>query len=320
MRIKIICGKTLLSLIILLASSNLSGQGHYNGGSFNPNDYFVPASTGWIFSLYYSYSQMDYYNNSGEKADVIEINQDPPVSVQIGQKVETQSAIPMIIYFGKNPVLNAKWGILALPMINNPNANIALDFYTGQTLSGSKTVNFKSFGLGDLYLQPVWLTWGKKKFTTTFSYGAWIPVGKYKINDPENVGMGYWSQNFRLASRYQPVPKLSFTAGVTYELNSKQKGTDFIESSHLTLDYGGSYNFLMGHEIGFFGFGTWQTGNDKGQKAVLNNDQIYGVGIYGSYWFVPGKIGMLSRFTGNFGTQNRFGGLSFQIGINYLLL
>lgn len=320
MNIKVKWIKTCLIIISLAAASGLYAQGHYAGSIFNPNDYFVSKSPGWVFSMYYSYSQMYYFNNSGEKTDVIEINQDPPFSVAMGQKVKTNSILPMAIYFGKNKFLNGRWGLLAIPMINSPNANLALDFYSGQTIAGSETVNFKSFGLGDMYLQPLWLTWGEKKVSTTFSYGAWVPTGKYETDDPENIGMGYWSHNFRVASRYQPVTKLSFTAAVTLEVNSKQKGTDFIESPHLTLDYGASYNFLMGHEIGFYGSGTWQTGDDKGEKAVLQKDQCYGLGIYGSYWLLPGKLGILSRFTGNFGIKNRFGGPNFQIGINYLLM
>jgi hypothetical protein len=311
--------KTYLILSILVASSNLYSQGHYNGGSFNPNDYFVSSASGWVFSLYYSYSQMDYYNASGDKTDIIEINQNPPFSVEVDQKVKTHSVIPMLIYFGKGKIMNANWGFMALPIINNPNANIALDFYLDQNISSSQSIDIKSFGFGDFYLQPIWLTWEKNRLSTTFSYGLWIPVGKYETNDPENVGLGYWSHNFRVATRFKPNSKLGFTGAVTFELNNKQKGVDFTEAPHLTFDFGGSYNFTMGHEIGFFGFGTWQTGNDQGEKAVLLKDQCYGLGIYSSYWFVPGKFGVLSRFSNNFGCQNRFGGLSFQFGINYLL-
>jgi hypothetical protein len=146
-----------------------------------------------------------------------------------------------------------------------------------------------------------------------------MPTGKYQVNDPENVGLGYWSHNFRVASRYKPNAKISLTGALTYELNGKQKDVDFTEASHLTFDYAASYNFTMGHEVGIMGFGAWQTGNDKGEKAVLLKDQIYGLGLYGSYWFVPGKFGVLGRVLNNFGTRNRYGGFAFQIGLNYLL-
>jgi hypothetical protein len=308
-----------LCVLLIAISSNISGQGHYIGGSFNTNDYFIPSASGWVFSLYYSFSEMNYYNDSGNKTDVIQINDNPPFSVNLGQNVKTHSIIPMISYFGKSKILNAEWGVLALPMLNNPNANIALDFYSGQTTVGSTKINLNSFGLGDFYLQSVWLTWEKNKLSTTFSYGIWVPIGKYEVNSTENVGLGYWSHNFRVMGRYKPKDKISLTSGLTYEINSKQEGTDFKEASHLTVDYGASYNFTMGHEVGLYGFGTWQTGDDKGEKAVLDKDQIYGLGIYGSYWLKPGKLGVLSRFTNNFGTRNRFGGASFQVGINYLL-
>lgn len=312
--------KIMIPLLMLILSKNINAQGHYNGGSFNTNDYFIPSASGWVFSLYYSYSNMDYYNNSGKKTDIIQVSENPPFTVEMNQKVKTHSIIPMISYFGKNKIINARWGVLALPIFNNPNANIALDFYTEHSHLGSQEMNLNSFGVGDFYLQPIWLTWEKNKFSATFSYGAWIPVGKYEANSADNVGLGYWSHNVRGMARYKPKDKISLSAGLTYEMNNKQKETDFKEASHLTSDFGASYSFTMGHEIGLFAYGMWQMGNDKGEKAVLEKDQIYGLGIYGSYWFVPGKIGILSRLSNNFCTKSRFGGASFQVGINYLLL
>ena len=302
----------------IVSPGNASGQGHYLGGSFNTNDYFIPPSPGWVFSLYYSYSGQNFYNGSGNKSDQIVLPRNPPVTINIGQKVNTHSVIPMLLHFGKGKIAGANWGFLVLPLINNPSASIALDFYQGQNISGSQTIRMSSFGFGDLYLQPVWLTWDKKKWSTTFSYGAWAPVGKYKPNDVENVGLGYWSHNLRAATRYKPGQQWAVTTALTYEINSKQKGVDFKEAPHLTVDYGGAYIFPKGHELGLFGFGTWQTGDDKGQKAQPAKDRVYGTGLYGSYWFVPGKIGMLARTSINYGTQNRFAGFAFQIGVNYL--
>ena len=63
------CLKSYLVISIAFASINSYSQGHYAGSSYNPNDYFISPASGWVFSLYYSYSQMDYYNDAGEKAD-----------------------------------------------------------------------------------------------------------------------------------------------------------------------------------------------------------------------------------------------------------
>ena len=312
--------KVALVFGVLLLKLNAFSQGHYNGGSFNPNDYFVPASQGWVFSLYYSYSQMDYFNDERLKTDIIEISQNPPFSVELGQNVSTSSVIPMLIYFGKGKILNARWGMLALPIFNSPNANIALDFYFGQSSVVSHDINFKTFGFGDFYLQPAWLTWEKEQLVVTFSYGVWVPTGRYEINSTDNIGLGYWSHNLRVAGRYISKSGFVGTGAMTLELNNKQKDDDFTEGPHLTFDYGGAYIFPKGHEAGIFGYGTWQMGDDKGEEAVTLKDQSYGLGMYGSYWIKPGKFGVLSRISTNFATKNRFGGLSFQLGLNYLLI
>ena len=312
-------GLVLAAYLFFPAQKNLA-QGHYVGGSFNTNDYFVPPSPGWVFTLFYSFTGTNFYNASGKKADIIQVSQNPPVNIAMGQNVKTHSIIPLVLYFGKGKILNANWGFLVLPMLNNPNANIALDYYLGQNNVGGQDIDINSFGLGDMYLQPIWLTWDKKKVSTTFSYGLWAPVGKYTVNSPENVGLGYWSHNFRVASRYKPSTSWGFTGALTYEINSKQKDVNFTEAPHFTFDYAASYNFPKGHEIGMFGFGTWQAGTDKGQKAEVPADRIGGLGIYGAYWFIPGKFGTLTRFTRNFGTRNRYGGIAFQIGLNFLIM
>lgn len=312
-------GKLLMLLCILFSTFRMHAQGHYQGSSFNPNDYFIPPVSGWVTSLYYSYSNMNYYNQDGNKTDQIEISQNPPFSVEVTQKVTTQSVIPMALYFGKGKILKANWGLMALPVINSPSASVALDFYTGLDSTIKQDININSIGLGDCYIQPIWLTWEKQKFTTAFSYGLWLPVGKYTVNDAENIGLGYTSQNFRLATRFKPNAKYSLTGALTFESNFKQKDVDFTEAPHLTFDYGATYYFPKGHEAGVVGYGTWQLGEDKGDKAVLNKDKIFGLGAYGSYWFIPGKFGILARVSQSFGTTNRFGGFSFVAGLNYLL-
>ena len=152
------------------------------------------------------------------------------------------------------------------------------------------------------------------------SYGAGLPVGKYKPNDSKNVGLGYLSHNFRAAARYQTKTRFVITSALTLELNHTQKGADFTEAPHLTLDYGASYSFPMGHELGLFGFFTGQAGADKGSKAIPGKDRIGGLGLYGAYWFVPGKFSVLARYSTAMGVRNRFGGPAFQIGLNYLLM
>jgi hypothetical protein len=63
--------KTLFLLVFLAFTQQLYSQGHYGGGSFNTNDYFIPPTPGWVLSLYYAYAQTEYHDDSGNKTQRI---------------------------------------------------------------------------------------------------------------------------------------------------------------------------------------------------------------------------------------------------------
>jgi len=313
--------KRIINLLLLLFVSTSSfAQGHYNGSSFNPNDYFAPHA-GFIIPVWYGYANMNYYNKQGNKSDQL-INPTPnnPTTLNIEQNVKTHSFILMAIYGGKGKILNADWGMMIIPTLNSPTASIALDYYSQQTGAGRYNFTNKSLGFGDMYIQPIWLSWKDGKFKYALNYGVWAPTGKYEHNSLDNGGHGYWSHNIRGALQYKPQPKINLSIAPTFEINQWQKDTDFKEGSHLTVDLGGSYLLnSRGDEVGVFGHYTKQVSDDKGTEGSFLSDQTAGVGSFVSYWIVPKKIGAMALITQNFATESRFGGMAVQAGVNILI-
>lgn len=313
--------KNIIALFFALCLGTYAlAQGHYNGSSFNPNDYFAPHS-GWIIPVWYGYADMDYYNAFGRKSDqLINPSSTHPTELNIKQNVKTHSFILMAIYGGKGKIMGANWGMMIIPTLNSPNADIALDYYSNQTGSGSYVFTNKSIGLGDMYIQPIWLSWTKGKFSYALNYGVWAPTGKYKPNDLDNGGHGYWSHNIRVAGKMKPTSTTNISVATTLEVNQWQKDTDFKEGSHLTIDAGGSKVLdSRSDEIGIFGHYTTQVGDDKGANSGFASDKIAGIGAFGSYWIIPMRIGLMARVTQNFGAENRFSGTAIQVGLNFLL-
>lgn len=305
-------------LTVLLYNAAFS-QGHYNGSAFNPGDYFAPHA-GWIVPVYYGYANMNYYNSAGNKSDQL-INPAPgnPTSLHIEQHVITHSFIVMAIYGGKGKILGANWGMMVIPTLNSPTANIALDYYSHQTGSGNYLFTHKTIGFGDMYIQPVWLSWTKGKWSYAVNYGVWAPTGRYKPHDLDNAGLGYWSHDIRVASRVKPASGLSVTLAATMEINHWQKDTDFKEGNHLAIDFGGSYVLdKRGDEAGIFSHYTKQISDDKGTTGSFLSDRIWGVGGFGSYWIKPGRIGIMGRVTQNFSARGRFAGTAVQAGVNFI--
>lgn len=312
--------KNVFILLVLMVAYNGFTQGHYNGSSFNPNDYFAPHE-GFIIPVWYGYADMNYYNSSGQKSDQIITPQiGGPTVLNIKQNVKTHSFILMAIYGGKGTIAGANWGMMIIPTLNSPTASIALDYYSQQTGSGTYNFTNKSIGFGDMYIQPIWLSWKKGNFQYAFNYGVWAPTGKYEPNSLDNGGHGYWSQNIRVAMKYKPTTNINLSIAPTLEINHWQKHTDFKEGNHLTIDAGGSYLLnSRGDEVGLFGHYTQQISNDKGTEIHDTSDKIAGIGAFGSYWIVPKKIGAMLRVTQNFGAESRFSGLAIQTGINILI-
>lgn len=313
-------GKMIFSVLFIQLNLASISQGHYIGSSFNPNDYFTPPP-GFIVPVYYSYSNMNFYNANGDKTDEL-INPVPqnPSTLSVAQNVETNSFIVMLIYGAKTKLLNANWGFMVVPSVNNASANIVLDYFSTQSGSGNVSFKNNSWGLGDIYIQPLWLTWNSMRWGYSFTYGVWAPVGRYTYGDAKNIGLGYWSHNLRFATKCKLHPQWLATLASRYEINAYQKGVDFREAPHLTIDYGISYTMAKGHEAGMFGFYSTQVGSDQGAKGSFLSDKYFGIGAYGSYWIKPGKFGVLARITQHFGTTNRFAGTAFQLGFNVLFL
>lgn len=313
--------KKIVTLLLICSSfSSAFSQGHYSGSSFNPGDYFAPHP-GWIIPVWYGFANMDYYNGAGNKSDVL-INPAPgnPTSLNIKQNVKTHSFILMAIYGGKGKVLGADWGMMIIPTLNSPTANIALDYYSSQTGSGNYVFTNKSLGFGDMYIQPVWLSWKKGNFSYALNYGVWAPTGRYKPHDLDNGGHGYWSHNIRVAGSLKTDPKVNLTLAATLEANQWQKDTDFKEGSHLTFDLGSTYLLNnRGDMVGLFSHYTTQISDDKGTNGGFVSDRIAGLGGFVSYWITPMKVGLMGRITQNFAAKNRFAGTAVQAGVNILI-
>lgn len=305
-----------IKLLFLLATYTVFSQGHYSGSSFNPNDYFAPHE-GIIIPVWYGYADMNYYNSKGKKSDQIVTS---AADINIEQNVKTHSFILMAIYGGKGKIAGANWGMMVIPTLNSPTASIALDYYSQQTGSGTYKFTNKTIGIGDTYIQPIWLSWKDGDVQYALNYGVWAPTGKYKPNSLDNGGHGYWSQNIRVAVQYKPTSNISLSIAETLEINHWQKQTDFKEGTHLTMDLGGSYRLNnRGDEVGLFGHYSQQISDDRGTEGTHTSDKIAGVGAYGSYWIVPKKIGAMLRVTQNFGAEERFSGLAIQTGVNFLI-
>ena len=82
---------------------------------------------------------------------------------------------PTLIWVTDLKSLGMKYGALISPTFVNANLNAEIEALRGR--GGSVTAG--GFGVGDLYVQPVWLGKSVPHFDFAFAYGFYAPIGRY---------------------------------------------------------------------------------------------------------------------------------------------
>jgi hypothetical protein len=303
-----------LALLLLFTAGTkaLAGEAsHYVAGSFGPRDYFVPEGpASYIFSPFLA----GYSSRALRDAGGGEINSLGPLNLDM--QVNTWQALGMLIGFPGKKILGANYGYMA--MVTYGETTVAGKL--SQTRSAGLNFNAESTGLGDVMLQPLMLTWSQGRWDTTVNYAFWAPTGDF---DPAGggVGLGYWTHLFRGGVSYalDDYRMRCFTLSTSYDFKSKKKGLDLRPGAHLNIEAG--YNHIVSAKLqmGAFAWGTWQVTDDTGAAASNPrvHDRVFGAGAYVSYWFNPGKAGVLARYTGQFGARDQFEGDTVAVGLNF---
>jgi hypothetical protein len=128
------------------------------------------------------------------------------VNVDVG----LYALVPSLIWVTEVEPLGIKYGALISPSFVNANLNAELEALRER--SGS--VSAGSFGVGDLFVQPVWLGKSFPHLDLAFAYGFYAPVGNYNtstvtlpvvgpgtVENADNLGYGFWTHQFQGGSR-----------------------------------------------------------------------------------------------------------------------
>jgi len=303
-------GAGLLVLLMTLMGALAGEQGHYVPGSWSPRD-LVSAPAGLtVFAPYLSfYDAAKARTGGGARVDA-------SAGVDVG--ADSWMLTPVLVYAPGVKPLGADWSITVVPAYGEAGANARLTAF-GQDITLFDNSNT---GWGDLYAIPVNLTWYlNPKWALSAQYAFWAPVGEYDAGRADNVGLGYWSHDFRGTVSFFPLgnPGLLLSVSVLHEINGRKEGFDLRPAPHTSVELGASMAFSERFMCGVMAGGIWETGDATGADALEDGrDRMLNAAAEASYWFVPGKLGTMARITREFSVRDRFDGTTFTTGLNYL--
>jgi hypothetical protein len=145
-----------------------------------------------------------------------------------------------------------------------------------------------SFGLSDLYVQPINLGWRTQHADFVAGLGLYAPTGRYTAGADDNLGMGMWSFEISGGTTvyFDDAKTWTFATTAFYEIHSEKDGTDVRVGDILTLEGGLGKSFMDGAaSVGISYYAQWKvTDDDLGgfvppdQLDFIGRNRGFGIG------------------------------------------
>jgi hypothetical protein len=288
----------LASALLLSGTPSLAIEvSHYAAGGPNLRDFMMPKESGLYVSSYNFYYQSGRLNDdNGRETPLPDTDPDLFADVDV-----YMMAVPFLLVekrvFGEEHK-NIDYAFLITPVFGNTSldASLSIDGQNSQPVDSQ-------FGFGDLYVQPLWLGFAPTgrfvdRFQFSLQWGFYAPTGKYDTDedasapsgrsaDPDNIGAGFWTNQFRAAAQLNPwkFAGPAFIVAATYEVNSQKDRLHLTPGDHFTLNWGYSHllptnfgNWLV--DFGPAGYNSWQATSDNGRgRANGDQDEVHAVGF-----------------------------------------
>jgi hypothetical protein len=325
-------------LAAALLTAHAGEIGHFAPGVPNIRDFAMPGP-GFYGVLYnYGYTTDRLNDSGGNRVNSVTINPGPGPGVTLGVDVDVDvyAIAPTFIWISPWKILGAKYGAYVSQSFGNTSVGASL-----ATQSGSgRSAEDSQFGVGDIFVQPLWLGWAREHWDFALGYGFYAPIGKYDtetvtlpvvgpltVEAADNIGYGFWTHQVQGAASWYPWTdkRMAVATALTYEYHGEKEDFDLKPGQNLTFNWGVSQYLPLKKdqtlllEVGPAGYSSWQITDDSGSAAASTpiKDQVHAVGGQLGLTYVPWNAALNFHYFYEFASEDRFQGQS--IGLNFAM-
>lgn len=336
--------KTLFTVLCAVAvltagSAAHTGEiGHFVPGLVNIRDYVVPEPGfyGLVYNYWYSTDRLN--DRSGNKVDSITISPrgGPGVTLNADVDVDLYAVVPLFLWVSPCTVAGARYAAYIAPSFATSSIGASLSTASGRGVSGETD---SQLGVGDLFVQPLWLGWPLTHWDLALGYGFYAPTGRYntetvtlpvigpiEVEAADNIGLGFWTHQIQGAVSWYPWAdkRMAVSTALTYEFHSEKEDFDLTPGQNLTINWGISQYLPLKKdqtlllEVGPAGYSSWQTTDDSGSDARNPDvhDEVHAVGGQLGLTYVPWLLCMNFHGFYEVAAEDRFQGASFGLSIS----
>lgn len=258
-------------LFLFLPALARASTPHYINGTEGLDIATMPPP-GFYYRLYNMFYTADSVrNNHGDK-------------INVDFNIDSFMEVHRFLYATDFKILGGRYAVdISVPLINldfsvKNEQRIRLPDMTTYNLDFSITDS--TFGVSDIVVDPMFLTWDGDRYQVTAGVGVYIPVGKYDHKDPSSVGKGFWTFAPGIGATFflDEAKTWTFSTGLAYEIHTKQRQTDVTPGNHFHVGWGLGKQFGKYLQVGAAGYDSWQITKDKGPSASANKTTAHAAG------------------------------------------
>ena len=245
-------------------------------GIANVRDFAVPPVPGFYYAQYNAFYSTDTYRDrNGDSVDLPNVETD----------VDVIAISPLFMWVTEKEVLGGRYAFYIMPSISKASVNASIS-----AASNNSDFDDDSAGLGDTFVQPLWLGWSGETYDLSLGFGLYVPTGKYDADDDDNIGLGFWTSQVQASGYYyfDKSQASALMATLTYEIHDEKEDTDITPGDHTTFEFGFSRYLSDRLEVGIHAFKQLQTEDDSGSAPGNSvNPEVTGYGLQLAYWTTP---------------------------------
>ena len=147
-------------------------------------------------------------------------------------------------------------------------------------------VNAGNYGFADIWIQPVTLGWHFNRMDTYVGYAFVAPTGRYNAGASDNVGSGYWGNNFTTGTTVYLTKNRATSANLVtnWEFHGSKKVASLPQGQFSEITPGQAFTIEWGLgqvvplkkdmtrllQLGVIGYDQWQVSDNGGNYLVAN--------------------------------------------------
>jgi len=279
-RIGIALSTALLSS--LFVTSSHAETGHYVNGAEGLKAATVPTEGFYYRSYNIFYNANRLTNKDG---DELPVNFDVSVYAMANR----------FIWMTKHKFLGADVGMdIVVPLVRT---HIKI---------GAAGIDEDEFNVGDINIEPLILSWHKKRYDAVVAASFYAPTGNYSAKDPASPGKGFWTGMLTFGGTYYLNPSKTWSASILsrYEFHGEQDETDMTAGDDFHFEWGIGKS-IGTWEVGAVGYQQWQVTEDSGKGATDVKDRVSAAGLEVNKFIPSIKTVVSLRALKEFGAKDR---------------